>query len=63
MFFMHLGICDFETGTCHCFLNWASSDGKGNVGNRGDCGWRNQINTNGNKIPPDHAIQYQNSLQ
>jgi hypothetical protein len=57
------GICDFSTGTCHCFLNWASSDGKGNVGSRGDCGWRNQINTNGNKIPVNHAVDYQKSLE
>jgi len=57
------GLCDFTTGTCHCFENWASSNGKGDVGNRGDCGYRNQINTNGNKLPVNHALEYQKSIK
>jgi hypothetical protein len=32
------GICNYDTGVCQCFLGWASSDGAGNEGNRGDCG-------------------------
>lgn len=60
---LHLGICDFTTGTCHCFQNWASSDGHGGVGKRGDCGYRNQVNTNGGKIPPNHAVEYQLSIK
>ena len=34
------GLCDFETGRCECFRDWGSSDGNGNMGGRGDCGWR-----------------------
>lgn len=45
------GLCDFTKGICHCFMYWASSDGQGNVGDIGDCGYRNQFNTNGNKFP------------
>ena len=45
------GLCDFTKGVCHCFAYWASSDGQGNVGDTGDCGYRNQFNTNGNKLP------------
>lgn len=45
------GLCDFTKGICHCFINWASSDGQGNIGDLGDCGYRNQFNTNGGKIP------------
>lgn len=53
------GICDFRTGECHCFMSWASSDGKGNIGDRGDCGYRNQFNTNGGRIPVDKAMSFQ----
>ena len=53
------GLCDFRTGECHCFTNWASSDGKGNIGDRGDCGYRNQFNTNGGHIPMDKAVKFQ----
>ena len=34
------GLCDLETGRCECFRDWGSSDGNGNMGGRGDCGWR-----------------------
>jgi hypothetical protein len=33
------GVCNFETGSCVCGKGYASSDGKGNPGNRGDCGY------------------------
>jgi hypothetical protein len=45
------GLCDFTKGICHCFMYWASSDGQGNVGDLGDCGYRNQFNTNGGRLP------------
>lgn len=34
------GICDQSTGRCKCFAGWASSDGLGNIGQLGDCGFR-----------------------
>jgi hypothetical protein len=34
------GLCDLNTGWCECFKDWGSSDGRGNVGGRGDCGYR-----------------------
>jgi hypothetical protein len=33
------GICDRSLGTCTCFAGYGSSDGQGNVGNTGDCGY------------------------
>lgn len=33
------GICNTETGTCTCAEGFASSDGNGNIGLRGDCGY------------------------
>jgi EGF-like domain len=33
------GICDESTGTCSCFAGYASSDGLGGLGTRGDCGF------------------------
>ena len=39
------GICQTITGTCSCFAGWSSSDGEGNMGYTGDCGFRNtQLN-------------------
>ena len=32
------GTCNRLTGECECFPQWASSDGVGNAGPRGDCG-------------------------
>jgi hypothetical protein len=32
------GLCDHSSGTCTCFHGFASSDGLGGPGNRGDCG-------------------------
>ena len=34
------GTCDGSTGTCHCYLGFGSSDGKGSNGMRMDCGWK-----------------------
>ena len=53
------GICDLTTGVCHCFQAWASSDGKGNLGKLGDCGFRNDINSIGGKVFLSHADIYQ----
>jgi len=33
------GTCDRPSGTCKCWPGWASSDGYGNHGSRGDCGF------------------------
>jgi len=32
------GFCNHDTGTCTCLDGYASSDGNGNLGTRGDCG-------------------------
>jgi len=34
------GICDNKTGQCTCSTGFVSSDGKGNAGSRGDCGYK-----------------------
>jgi hypothetical protein len=33
------GSCNRQTGVCECWPYWGSSDGRGNEGNRGDCGF------------------------
>lgn len=33
------GICNRQTGVCECLPYWGSSDGRGNEGTRGDCGY------------------------
>jgi len=33
------GQCDLSTGVCTCYTNYDTSDGNGNMGNRGDCGY------------------------
>jgi len=32
------GLCNRNTGACSCFPAWFSSDGRGKIGKRGDCG-------------------------
>ena len=34
------GLCDHSTGSCKCFSGYGSSDGQGNSGNLGDCGYQ-----------------------
>ncbi|KAL7450249.1 hypothetical protein ACHAWC_003604, partial [Mediolabrus comicus] len=34
------GTCDEDKGVCDCLDEWATSDGYGNAGTRGDCGYR-----------------------
>ncbi|ETV74018.1 hypothetical protein H257_11334 [Aphanomyces astaci] len=33
------GLCDRTSGICACFMSFFSSDGNGNIGTRGDCGY------------------------
>lgn len=51
------GICAESTGRCDCFVGYQSSDGQGGVGERGDCGWRNEHQTAlyaGNGVAADY---------
>ena len=32
------GLCDIMKGNCQCHTGYISSDGEGNIGQRGDCG-------------------------
>ena len=34
------GTCDYTTGTCTCYNGFKSSDGYGNSGTIGDCGYQ-----------------------
>lgn len=34
------GKCDEDKGVCDCLTDWMTSDGYGNAGTRGDCGYR-----------------------
>ncbi|CAK4894744.1 unnamed protein product [Aphanomyces euteiches] len=33
------GTCNYNTGVCHCGFGFGSSNGYGQPGNRGDCGY------------------------
>jgi len=33
------GYCELADGTCHCYTGFRSSNGKGAIGDRGDCGF------------------------
>ena len=37
------GLCDYTAGKCTCVTGWGSSDGMGNMGDRGDCGYRKSL--------------------
>uniref|UniRef100_A0A7S2JX95 EGF-like domain-containing protein n=1 Tax=Leptocylindrus danicus TaxID=163516 RepID=A0A7S2JX95_9STRA len=37
------GLCNRKTGLCECVHGFGSSDGQGNVGNRGDCGYQSPV--------------------
>ena len=39
------GVCDIDTGRCLCHRGYSSSDGDGNSGMRGDCGFRTMFAT------------------
>ena len=43
---------DFSTGVCACRDGWASSDGNGGPGDRGDCGYRYEFCTDGTQEAP-----------
>jgi hypothetical protein len=37
------GLCDRDTGICNCFTGYSSSNGFGEIGNAGDCGYVNEV--------------------
>ncbi|CAM9369942.1 unnamed protein product [Phaeothamnion confervicola] len=40
------GVCDTSIGRCSCYVGYQSADDNGTAwGNRGDCGWRNDAQT------------------
>lgn len=39
------GRCDTKTGICHCYTGYVTSDGRGEAGTRGDCGYANEAIT------------------
>lgn len=39
------GRCDTQTGICHCYTGYFTSDGRGEEGIRGDCGYANEAIT------------------
>lgn len=39
------GTCDEDKGVCDCLDDWMTSDGYGNAGTRGDCGYRSSGTT------------------
>ena len=41
------GICNHEFGLCECFAGFASSDGQGNAGSLGDCGYKSPVPVSG----------------
>ncbi|KAF0695040.1 Aste57867_14121 [Aphanomyces stellatus] len=45
------GVCDTQLGICNCHPYYASSDGLGNPGTRGDCGYRTLLAKSGDSAP------------
>lgn len=40
------GLCNYKSGVCKCAFGFTSSDGNGNEGSRGDCGYKEPIYIN-----------------
>lgn len=38
------GVCNRDTGSCECFSGYGTSDGRGALGSRGDCGYQYSVN-------------------
>lgn len=54
------GICDRHTGECDCLDGWGNSDGAGNVGTIGDCGYRLPISVlpkKGNRVKKKYVYK------
>lgn len=47
---MPFALPDFDTGLCTCLDGWASSDGDGGTGDRGDCGYHHEFCTDKTQV-------------